>query len=57
MMMCYIRTGEICSATALFDEMPDKDLVSWSTMVVQGILKFQIWKRQRSYFWKCQTLT
>ncbi|XP_062233240.1 pentatricopeptide repeat-containing protein At1g62260, mitochondrial-like isoform X2 [Phragmites australis] len=33
MLMCYIRTGEICSARALFHEMPDKDLVSWNTMI------------------------
>jgi pentatricopeptide repeat protein len=33
MMMCYIRIGEIYSVRALFDEMPDKELVSRNTMI------------------------
>ncbi|KAL5225591.1 hypothetical protein ABZP36_012230 [Zizania latifolia] len=33
MIMCYIRASDVCSARALFDEMPDKDLVSWNTMI------------------------
>ncbi|KAL6606925.1 hypothetical protein ACP70R_042578 [Stipagrostis hirtigluma subsp. patula] len=50
MMMCYIRTGEICLARVLFDEMPYKDLVSWNTMIA-GYTQVSDMEEAEKLFW------
>ncbi|EXB79176.1 hypothetical protein L484_001295 [Morus notabilis] len=33
MLACFVRDGQIGVAEKMFDEMPERDVVSWSTMV------------------------
>lgn len=51
MMMCYVRTGDVCSARALFDEMLDKDLVSWNTMIA-GYTQASDMEEAEKLFWE-----
>ncbi|RLN11580.1 hypothetical protein C2845_PM09G08460 [Panicum miliaceum] len=51
MMMCYIRTEDVRSARALFDEMPYKDLVSWNTMIV-GYTQSSDMEEAEKLFWE-----
>ncbi|XP_066372498.1 pentatricopeptide repeat-containing protein At1g62260, mitochondrial-like [Miscanthus floridulus] len=51
MMMCYIRTGDVCSARTLFDEMPYKDLVSWNTMIA-GYTQVSDMEEAEKLFWE-----
>ncbi|EEE65377.1 hypothetical protein OsJ_20684 [Oryza sativa Japonica Group] len=51
MMICYIKAGDVCSARALFNEMPDKDLVSWNTMI-SGYTQASDMKESEKLFWE-----
>lgn len=51
MIMCYVKAGDICSARALFDEMPERDLFSWNTMI-RGHVQAQEMDEAESLFHK-----
>ncbi|KAG1334569.1 pentatricopeptide repeat-containing protein, mitochondrial [Cocos nucifera] len=49
MIMCYVKAGDLCSARALFDEMPERDLFSWNTMIT-GYVQAQEMEEAQSLF-------
>ncbi|GAV74508.1 PPR domain-containing protein/PPR_2 domain-containing protein/DYW_deaminase domain-containing protein [Cephalotus follicularis] len=45
----YAKCGDMCSAMQVFDEMPDRNLVSWNSMIV-GFLQNKFYDMAVGYF-------